>query len=231
MTNVNTLIIEENLTVALALEMFILNMGCNVMAVIDDPDKALCFIRNNTPDLIFININNKAKKHYPELIQNICSQHIPVLFIPRHKMHRNGLTVARKQNELPSVMATLGKLFGGSSQTDNREDCTLKNSIFLKKGYLFFKVPFSSIIYIKADGDYCEFQTTSGKFIHKITLTKLLDSLSKKYFLRVHKSYIVHLQHIENVSLSRNEVTVNNFSIPVSKTYKAMLLNCIQRIH
>ena len=231
MPDINTLIVEDDLTVALALEVLILNTGCNIMAIVDDPVEALCFVRDNVPDLVFININIKAKDHCPEFIQHICLQHIPVIFIPGLTSPGHGFARAGKQNKLSSTMLTFVKLFGNSLQKDNWEDCTLKNSIFLKKGYSFFKVPFSNIIYIKADGDYCEFQTPSGKFIHKITLTRLLDSLPKKYFLRVHKSYVIHLQHIENISLSRSEITVSNFSIPVSKTYKTALLNCIRRIH
>ncbi len=224
MSKVNILIIEDDPAVALALEILIQRTSHTIMAVIDGPGEALHFMENNTPDLIIMNTAFKTRSNGLQLIRQTELQQLPILCIPDFK------TPGERQNMRSSIISKLGILFGGIPQEDNGEDCTLKDSIFLKKGYSFFKVPFTTILYIKAEGDYCELQTTSGKFIHKASLVKLLDNLPKRHFLKIHRSYIIHLQHIEHVSLSRNEITVSKFPVPVGRTYKAALLECLQRI-
>ena len=60
-------------------------------------------------------------------------------------------------------------------------------------------VPTKDIIRIEAEGDYSRLVTTSGNYLSSFGISKLEDKLDPQDFLRVHRSAIVHIQHIAEV--------------------------------
>ncbi len=77
------------------------------------------------------------------------------------------------------------------------------------------------IIYIKSDGHYLEYYTTnkSKAEIDRNSLTKVLATLPPSQFVRIHKSYIVNIEHIEVVNTT-SLTLVNGVSVNLSRTYK-----------
>lgn len=235
MININVCIIEDNFTITPVLETLVREMGCYVSAVIDNSDEALHLIYNTMPDLIFMNMDIRGKYSGPELARQIKLLHIPVIRIP---VFDAGEKYGNNQLMLYVSTALAFHTFSNAvknqyTDPDNdqhQSDCRLTDSVFIKKGDALCKVCFKDILYIKADGNYCELQTTGEKFLHKITLTRLINTLPKRHFLKIHRSYVVYIHHIRKFSLSRNELTVGDFSIPVGKGYKATILDCLRKI-
>ncbi len=85
------------------------------------------------------------------------------------------------------------------------------------------------ILYCKGEGSYCAIVTTKDKYIQSKTLKEIQSRLPEDRFLRVHKSYIVNLNHVKNYSKERREMELkescclNRDTIPVSKSYKDIL--------
>jgi len=85
------------------------------------------------------------------------------------------------------------------------------------------RVPIQTISYVQSIGNYVRvFTTNEQAFLTLMTLTKIENTLPKESFLRVHKSYIVNLQMLEQlrdqaIQLKSGEV------IPVGITYKRKL--------
>lgn len=251
MTHVNVLIIEDNLTATSILEVIIRKMGCYVLATVDNSDEALSCIYHILPNLVFMNIDIKGKCSGTELAMKIRALHIPIIYIPvfdtkeeRYEHLPDMLVPAfGKPNDKLTLYASIALGFytlrgpvgyqyneTGTVSDYNESGCRLTDSVFIKKGDAFCKVCFKDILYIKADGNYCEIQTADEKFIHKITLTKLINSLPRQHFLKVHRSYVVYIHHVRKFSLSRNKLIVGRFTIPVGKGYKTTLMNCLRKI-
>lgn len=77
------------------------------------------------------------------------------------------------------------------------------------------KVPLAEILYAEADKVYVIIHTLHGDYRTRIALTKFAEPLDDT-FLKVHRSFIVGLKHVQKVS--RREITMlNGDNIPISR--------------
>lgn len=98
--------------------------------------------------------------------------------------------------------------------------------LFIKSDSKRVKIYFKDILYIEGMQKYVKVVTTSDTHIALLSLTKLSETLPESSFFRVHKSYIVNLDKIEN--LIGNMLTINNVRIPISKGQKVAFNNLIK---
>ena len=88
-------------------------------------------------------------------------------------------------------------------------------------------IPQGDIEYLESLGDYVKIMTTSSQPI--ITKEKI-SALEKKLpatFLRIHRSYIVNLAKVS--AYTKEQVHINNVSLPISRTYKERVLNNLSK--
>ncbi|WP_394698166.1 LytR/AlgR family response regulator transcription factor [uncultured Draconibacterium sp.] len=122
----------------------------------------------------------------------------------------------------------------------NEETC--KNKINKKKRWLFttftdtyltiradrkiYKINFQEIKYIEGQKAYVTFHTNKRRITALTSLKELEESLPKKLFIRIHKSYIVAIHEI--LSLEGNVIEVNDLKLPVGKMYKEDVLKIFE---
>lgn len=99
----------------------------------------------------------------------------------------------------------------------------LKDSIFVKKQNLYYRINFDDIYYIKADNVYLEVNTSDKKFLVRSPLKDYLEKLPPHRFYRAHKSYIVNVDHIE--AINSKDIMVKNHLIPISKDFKEFIIS------
>ena len=90
------------------------------------------------------------------------------------------------------------------------------------------KVNFEDILFCEGLKDYTQVYT-SKKNKPIITLQNLktfLDRLPASNFVRVHRSYIVSINHIE--SISKKEVEIGEKVIPIGNSYRNNLLDIVK---
>ena len=90
--------------------------------------------------------------------------------------------------------------------------------LFIKTEYRLQKVALNSIMYLEALGDYIAFHTTGGKILSLERMKNRSELLPQKNFLRIHKSYIINIDHISFIE--RGRVVINNEYLPVGETFK-----------
>ncbi|WP_299524048.1 LytTR family DNA-binding domain-containing protein [Winogradskyella sp.] len=90
--------------------------------------------------------------------------------------------------------------------------------LFVKTEYRHQKIVFSDILYLKGLSDYVAIQTKEGKVLTLQNMKDFEQILPKNKFIRVHKSYIVSLEHIEFIE--RNRIVIEGEYIPIGATYK-----------
>jgi two-component system, LytTR family, response regulator LytT len=101
--------------------------------------------------------------------------------------------------------------------------------IFLKVEYQLIKINLRDITHVEAYKDYVKVHLV-GKLHPLLSLTSLKsmeELLPSDRFMRVHRSYIVALDHIE--SISRNVINISNTTIAVSENYKEPFLQFINK--
>jgi len=88
--------------------------------------------------------------------------------------------------------------------------------IFVKSDYQMVKVNLKDILYIEGLDDYIKIHLPQKSILTLMTLKTISQKLPPKEFLRVHRSYIVPVGKIENISKSKIKILEREIPIGVS---------------
>ncbi|PTX11327.1 LytTR family two component transcriptional regulator [Pontibacter mucosus] len=97
-----------------------------------------------------------------------------------------------------------------------------KAHVLIKSGTQTYKVKLEDILYVEGAGNYMAFCTKGKKILSLLTMKEVLELLPADQFVRVHKSYIVSLNHLD--VLERHQVTIAGKAIPIGLTYREQFL-------
>jgi DNA-binding LytR/AlgR family response regulator len=90
---------------------------------------------------------------------------------------------------------------------------------FIKCNGKMERIDFNEILYIEAANNYIFIHTNSKRYMVYRTLKGIAGQLPQNKFVRVHKSFIVARDQIQQVSA--DEIVVNNVNIPLSRNFKS----------
>lgn len=114
------------------------------------------------------------------------------------------------------------KLLDSMSQTPSQQ-----NRIVVKTGNRVKIIPIHDIHYLVADDDYVKIVTAEGSFLKNKTMSFYEQSLDAQQFVRVHRSYLLHINQITKIEPYQKEshlaILRDGTQIPVSKTGYAKL--------
>lgn len=99
------------------------------------------------------------------------------------------------------------------------------NEIFVKANSRYHKVAFDDILYIEALADYVLVHTTGMRHIVYSTMKAIEEKLPYPNFMRVHRSYIINRDKIQQIE--GGTLHVNGKLIPISKTYHEQLFESL----
>lgn len=97
----------------------------------------------------------------------------------------------------------------------------LNDSIFLREGTRFIRMPMKEILFLAADRRYCKVVTSTNSYLHTLPLNSLMDQLPESRFIRVHRSFGVQLNAI--TALTSKNLFINDRSIPIGEQYKEVV--------
>lgn len=89
--------------------------------------------------------------------------------------------------------------------------------IYVRAEKKMVKILLKDILYMEGLKDYVKIYTLHGGVITHQTLTYFTDNLPADLFMRVHRSFIVSLIHID--SFSATEINIGKNPIPIGSTY------------
>ncbi|GAB3823389.1 LytR/AlgR family response regulator transcription factor [Pontibacter rugosus] len=99
--------------------------------------------------------------------------------------------------------------------------------ILVKSGTQTFQLKLDEILYLEASGNYVTFVTSSKKITTLNSLTELQKQLPPSRFLRIHKSFMVSLPHVE--VFESYQVRIAGAEVPVGRTYREALLEVFKQ--
>jgi len=89
--------------------------------------------------------------------------------------------------------------------------------IYVKSDKKMIRVALEDILYIEGLKDYVKLHLPDKSIITYRTLTYFEEKLSSRLFLRVHRSYIVALNHIS--AFTTANIEIGRVVIPIGKAY------------
>ena len=94
--------------------------------------------------------------------------------------------------------------------------------IFFKADKKIHKYYFSDILFIEGSGNYVKIHSQHEKPLMVLDkLTDLQNKLPQKQFIRIHKSFIANVSHIQKIE--GNMIKIEDKVIPISATFKPNL--------
>ncbi|MTB50433.1 LytTR family DNA-binding domain-containing protein [Lewinella sp. W8] len=204
--------------------------GLELMATISHPLEALTYLKENQPDLLFLDIQ------MPEitgigLLKIMPRRPLVVLTTAYSEYAIEGyaldvadyllkpITYERFLQSVEKIETRLsGNTAGPTTMAPAAPAETPVEYLFVKDGTKSVRINFADIQYIEGMKDYVRIHTPDRKVTTLQSLKHLVEVLSDTDFLRVHHSYIVGVDWIEEVQ--RDDILVAGQLIPVSDTYR-----------
>lgn len=116
-----------------------------------------------------------------------------------------------------SISETTNTLLDAVASSPNQAE-----RIVVKTGNKVKIIPTHEIHYLEADDDYVKIVTQEGSFLKNRTMQFYEKTLDPKFFVRVHRSYILHVNQITRIDPYQKETHLailrDGKQIPVSKS-------------
>ncbi|MCB0372390.1 MAG: response regulator [Muricauda sp.] len=242
---IKILIVEDNVIIADDMQSMLEEIGYEIVDNVIVYEQAVEVLKNNHVDLVLIDIILASDKTGIDLGKHIRDAYnIPFIFVTSNSDRatvENAKTVKpdgylvkpfEQQDLYTSIEIALSN-FNYSKKENTTEideagesftsNSVLKDSIFVKKQHLYYRIQFKDIQFIKADNVYLEVNTVDKKFLVRSPLKDYLEKLPQNKFYRAHKSYIVNVDHID--AINSKDIMINNNLIPISKDFKEFILS------
>jgi DNA-binding LytR/AlgR family response regulator len=246
---IKILIVEDNVIIADDMQSMLEEIGYEIVDNVIVYEQAEEVLRTQHVDLVLIDIILASDKTGIDLGKHIRANYdIPFIFVTSNSdratvenakaVQPNGYLVKpfEQQDLYTSIEIALSNFIQSKEQprpTSSGEGdgevasggSVLKDSIFVKKQHLYYRIQFEDIQFIKADNVYLEVNTVDKKFLVRSPLKDYLRKLPQDKFYRAHKSYIVNVDHID--AINSRDIMINNTLIPISKDFKEFIISAM----
>ncbi len=209
-----------------------------VIAIYNSAVKASNEIEKLEPDLLFLDIEMPVINGF-ELLEKILHLNFSVVFITAYNQYAlkafrfNALDYLVKPidtNDLIEAVAKAEKRIKPTStqlsllQRQMRGEIASKIAIPGQNGVSFIEL--NEIIFVEASNNYSKLILTDKRiFTVSKTLKDVQDVLEESHFLRVHRQYIINLNHVKQ--FNRNEsilIMDNGEHLPIARNQKEKLV-------
>ena len=221
---INCIIIDDDLASINVIKHFVSNTeGLNLVESFLDPIIASNYILKNpgSADLIFLDIEMpgmsgidflESHQELPPVILITSKEKYAVKAFEYKVMH-----YLMKPIDYGRFLKAIDRVFKlydeDKNQTPNLE------YIFIKDDGLLSKVMQNDIMYCEALGDYVKVHLKDKTHVVYSTMKNLEDKLKvNKQFVRVHRSYLINLNFLENIDAETS--VVGGRIIPIGNKYK-----------
>ncbi len=243
-TAVKILIVEDEMIIGANISLQLSKLGYEVNGLVPRGEEALIHIKENRPDIVLMDIQLKGKLDGIETVQHMQAEYdIPIIYLTantddehfkRAKTTNPYAFISKPFKKLDlqhAIELTIDRIMKANGKDLNIDDaCTspyvLSDSIFVRRNDRMVKILIKNIYYFEADRNYCKIYAKDRECLLVMTLKEIDEKLPKENFLRIHRSYIVNLSHINEVA--GTHVVILKKAIPLSKTSRSILLNRLQ---
>jgi DNA-binding LytR/AlgR family response regulator len=225
---IKCLIVDDEILAQDVIEKYILATPTLKLAgKCDNAIEAITFLHNNKVDLMFLDLN------MPEMggldMLKTLSRPPKVIFTTAYSEYAlesyeyGAVDYLLKPIKFERFMKAVNKVV--EQFPVSKQDATSAEeesySIFIKEDQITYQLKTATILYIEAYGNYLKVHTPDKTYVTRETMHEMQNLLPEKEFVRVHKSYIVSLAHIE--SIMGNRISIKGEEIPVGEMYKLSL--------
>ena len=208
----------------------------NVVATCKNAIEAFNEINSKKVDLIFLDIN------MPEIsglsFAKTINKNIKIIFTTAYREYAvdgfdlKAVDYLLKPISFERLLQAVNKYLDESTSVNIESKLEIiqekSDFIFVRSDRKMIKINFSDINYIESLSDYIKIHIENSVIITRETITCIEAKLPKNDFIRIHRSFIVSMNKID--SFTNEFIEVNKKAIPISRSYKKVVLNRLETI-
>ncbi len=191
----------------------------------DKPQDAMKHLRKFPVDLLFLDIDMPGISGI-ELYKAI-EQKTMVIFITAHSKYAlDGFNLSAVDFVVKPFTFERFEIAANKAKEyyyyQNNKDSKDQQVMYVRVDNSLMKIVLTDILYIESLADYIHIYLKNQKRVTtRITMKAMEDKLSQNNFVRVHRSFIVPLSHIENVT--NKSILIEGNIIPIGRSYEKEL--------
>ncbi len=188
-----------------------------------DPLDGIKTVQDKSADLLFLDIRMPRLNGLDVLriIGHKCQVVVTSAF-PEYAIHgfeHHTADYLLKPVSFPRFLTAIARVKERLSKTT-----TLENFVYLKVASTdaVAQNNFSEVLYVEGSKDYVQIRLLHNKIITLQTLKAMEELLPPDHFIRVHKSFIVAINKIEQIH--KQHIVINQTIIPIGEFYRDQFL-------
>ena len=235
MTNlVNCIIVDDESLAREVLEMHLSKIKrMNIVAVCENATEAFNHINSSHIDLVFLDVNMPGISGIS--FAKSISTDIKVIFTTAYREYAvdgfelRAVDYLLKPISFERLLKSVNTYFDVYAQRSNEnvKVSEVTDFIFVRADRKMIKIDFGTIIYIESYSDYVKIYLEGQTITTRETISALEAKLLKQRFVRIHRSYIISMDHI--ISYTNEHVSIGNKMLPISRSYKKEVLETLRQ--
>lgn len=190
--------------------------------------EAMDYLRENKVDLMFLDINMpeisgmellKILQVHPKTILTTAYSEFAL-----ESYDYGVIDYLLKPIYFPRFLKAIDRFFSTENTVYKEEEVV--NSVRVKVDGYFVDIALDQLLYAQSFGNYVKLYTIKRTYLASITTTEFEKCLPEN-FIRIHKSYIVALDKIEETE--KDFVVIKKEKLPIGITYRRELLERLKK--
>ena len=242
MEKIKIFVVEDEMIIGANIALQLNSLGYEVLGIIPRAEEVLPQIRQILPDILLLDIYLKGDLDGIELAHIIQKEFdIPIIYLTANAddAHFNRAKATnpyafiskpfKKVDLQHAIELTILRIQEEKKVEFNElETFVMSDSIFIRSHDKMIKINIKDILYIEAERNYCKIHCKEKEHLIVSTLKDLEEKLNVKNLMRVHRSFIINMHHIDEIATSH--LVIAKKAIPLSSELKKQLLLHIQKV-
>jgi DNA-binding LytR/AlgR family response regulator len=238
MAAIRIVIVEDDWIIAKEISLSLHDLGFEVIGHYDTGEDALKNIPDLKPDIVLFDIGLNGELNGIDTAKKL-NEVFPVPFIfltaladtstieKAKLIEPYGYLVKPVKQE--TLYSTIEITLYNAAQRKQlapsviNEQAISSDAIFVKTKSKLEKHCLEDVLWVEAADIYSLLYTVKGKSLLNSSLKTVEEKLPASKFIRIHRSFIVHINKID--AIEEDELIIHNHRIPIGKTFKEKLMN------
>ena len=231
MKKVKVGIVEDEMIIASVIQDCLEKLNYEVLEPVISFNDAIEMLYTEQPDMVLIDIRISGNKDGIELAEYIRENYsIPFIYLTANS-DKETLTRAKKTNPnayllkpfTQSDLYTAIEIGLNNFEMQKTLNSKVQTSIVIKDGYDLINISFSEIVFLSSADNYVKFYLKNEKSVlTRSTISEMISRLPQNQFCQISRSIIIKKIFISKVE--KNNVFVNDLSLPITSTYRPKLI-------
>jgi len=234
-------IVEDELVIARTIVSTLDELGYSHCGPAINYTEAMEMLEQNRPDLLLLDILLAGRKDGIDVAQKLNELYkVPFIFLTANsdgetidrakkvKPHAYIVKPFSKEELFAAIEIAFSNFTGNTSNGSSANTASFhtKDFMFVRDGYVFRKIYFDELLYLESDANYIIIHLKSQKKVMvRSTLNDFVEHIDHKTFLRIHRSYSVNINMIDDIFPT--EISIQGLKLPLGKSYKEELFKAL----